>query len=115
MKKTEKPLTIVTSTAGGLLLLLLLVIAVVACQRRRIARLQRDRVNGRHRLNSDDDRLAFVYYSNDVHVVLPSYDEAMQARRVNNPPPYMSNEVVAETGMEAIALPATNGNRGNLL
>ena len=39
----------------------------------------------------------------------------MQARRVNNPPPYMSNEVVAETGMEAIVLPATNGNRGNLL
>lgn len=113
VKKTERPLTIVTSTAGGLLLLLLLVIAIVACQRRRIARLQIERVSGRHRLNSDDDRLAFVYYSNDVHVVLPSYDEAMQARRVNNPPPYMPDEGTAETGLEAIALPTASGNNFN--
>jgi len=96
LKKTEKPLTIVTSTAGGLLLLLLLVIAIVACQRRRIARLQREH-SGRHRLNTDDDRLSFVYYSNDVHVVLPSYDEAMQARRINNPPPYAPDEVELST------------------
>jgi len=86
---SAKPLTIVTATAGGLLLLLLVVITFVAFQRRRLARHSRGR-RGRHRL-SDDDRYAFLYYSNDFHLVLPSYDEAMQGRRPQ-PPPYASNE-----------------------
>ena len=80
-------MTIVTATAGGLLLLLLLVVTLVACQRRRIAR--NNPRNGHQRMNSDDDRYSFVYYSNDVHVVLPSYDEAMQTTRRTHPPPYI--------------------------
>ena len=81
---TTQPLAVVTGTAGGLLLLLLLLIVVVACQRRRIAR----RIDHQRFINGDDDRCSFVYYSNDVHVVLPSYDEAMLARRPQ-PPPYI--------------------------
>ena len=83
---STKPLTIVTATAGGLLLLLLLLITLVAIQRRRLAR------NGGHRnrSRSRDDRYAFLYYSNDVHLVLPSYDEAIQGRRPQ-PPPYTSD------------------------
>lgn len=91
--KSGKPLTIVTSTAGGLLLLLLLVITLVACQRKRLNRRRRG-CGGRRRLSSDaDDRMSFVYYSNDVHVVLPSYDEAMQNhRQLAVPPPYAVND-----------------------
>lgn len=73
-----------TATAGGLLLLLLMVISIVALQRRRVLR---NRNFGR-----SDDRCSFVYYSNDVHVVLPSYDEAMQARTLQAPPPYQGGD-----------------------
>ena len=52
-------------------------------------------------MNSDDDRYSFVYYSNDVHVVLPSYDEAMQG--VRQPPPYNNQENV-------ISAPSGNTN-----
>ncbi|XP_057314985.1 sushi, von Willebrand factor type A, EGF and pentraxin domain-containing protein 1-like [Hydractinia symbiolongicarpus] len=81
---STKTLTIVTATAGGLLLLLLIVISIVALQRRRVLR---NRNFGR-----SDDRCSFVYYSNDVHVVLPSYDEAMQARTLQAPPPYRGGD-----------------------
>jgi len=98
LSKTEKPLIIVISTAGGLLLLLLIVITVVAFQRRRFSLGRRGRSGGAH---GDDDRMSLVYYSNDVHVVLPSYDEAMQTRRLNNPPPYAQED--EHLRMQAIA------------
>lgn len=86
---TGKPLTIVTAIAGGLLLLLLLLISIVACQRKRLNRRRSGR-SGRRRLSSDVDRMSFVY-SNNVHVMLPSYDEAMQNQRLNFPPPYAAD------------------------
>lgn len=110
IKKTEKPLTIVICTAGGLLLLLLIVITLVAFQRRRLARNQRGRSGG-HRLSGDDDRMSFVYYSNDVHVMLPSYDEAMQNRRINHPPPYLpSEDGNRESSSSLPVLPTSNTN-----
>ena len=104
---STKPLTIVTATAGGLLLLLLLLITLVAIQRRRLAR------NGgrRNRSRSRDDRYAFLYYSNDVHLVLPSYDEAIQGRRPQ-PPPYTSGSAnittsTANSGSNTTAVEAS--------
>ncbi|XP_047131921.1 CUB and sushi domain-containing protein 3 isoform X2 [Hydra vulgaris] len=92
---STQPLILVAGTAGGLLMLLLLLIVAVACQRRRIAR----RINRQRYINGDDDRCSFVYYSNDVHVVLPSYDEAMLARRLQ-PPPYNENTACANNASQ---------------
>ena len=105
VSSTVKPLTIVTATAGALLLLLLIVISLVAYQRRRIA--INNRRQGRERLN-EDDRYSFVYYSNDVHVVLPSYDEAM---RVQGAPPPYGNDATAGT---ATVTENVNNDQGRL-
>ena len=113
---STKPLTIVTATAGGLFLLLLLLITLVAIQRRRLAR-----NGGRcNRSRSRDDRYAFLYYSNDFHLVLPSYDEAIQGRRPQ-PPPYTSGPAnttsTANTGGNTAAVEpsGTTGIGGNFL
>ena len=75
-----------------MLLLLLLLITLVAIQRRRLARSG----GRRNRSRSRDDRYAFLYYSNDFHLVLPSYDEAIQGRR-SQPPPYTSDPASTTT------------------
>lgn len=77
-------LTIVTGTAGGLLGLLLVIIAFVICQRRRLVRRMRLATSRRAR-TAEDERM-LIYYSNDYHFFLPSYDEAMRARPTEPPP-----------------------------
>ena len=96
VSSTVRPLTIVTATAGALLLILLIVISLVAYQRRRIALAHRQqaRAVASEGLGETNDRFSFVYYTNDIHVVLPSYDEAVGT---GAPPPYASDSASGST------------------